>query len=179
MSKEFNIKDLGEASYILSIKVYSDRSKKMIGLSQHMYIEEVLKRFSMKNSKRDLLPLRHAIYLSKKMFLDTHEKIQHMSKIPYASVIGSLMYAILCTHPNIALAVSIMSRYQANPDEKYWIAVKNILKYLRRTKNLMLVFGGGSELKVEGYTDSDFIANVDDRKSTLGCISLCNGGVVS
>ena len=58
LSKEFVIKDLGEAFYILDIKVYRDRSKRMIGLSQHMYIEEVLKRFSMKNSKKGLLPLK-------------------------------------------------------------------------------------------------------------------------
>ena len=62
LSKEFAMKDLGEASYILGIKVYRDRSKKMIGLSQRMYIEEVLKRFSIKNFKRDLLPLRYGIH---------------------------------------------------------------------------------------------------------------------
>ena len=89
--------DLGEASYILGIKVYRDRSKKMIGLSLRIYIEEVLKRFSMKNSKRSLLPLRYDIHLSKKMYPNTPEEIQRMSKILYASVIQSLMYAILCT----------------------------------------------------------------------------------
>ena len=69
------MKDLGEASYILGIKVYRDRSKRMIGLSQHMYIEKVLKRFSMKNSKRSLLSLRHGIHLSKKMCPNTPEEI--------------------------------------------------------------------------------------------------------
>ena len=62
-----------------------------------MYIEEVLKRFSMKNSKRDLLLLRCGIHLFKKMYPDTPEEIQHMSKIPYASTIESLMYVMLCT----------------------------------------------------------------------------------
>ena len=65
------------------------------------------------------------------------------------------------------------------PDKKHWIAIKNILKYLRRTKNLMLVFDGGSELKVEGYNDSNFMTDVDDRKSTSGCIFLYNGSTVS
>ena len=91
------MKDLGEASYILGIKVYRDRSKRMLGLSQKMYIEKVLKRVSMENSKRGLLPLRHGINLSKKMCPNTSEEIQRMSKIPYASAIGSLMYAMLCT----------------------------------------------------------------------------------
>ena len=75
------MKDLGEASYIFGIKIYRDRSKRMIGFSQHMYIEEMLKRFSMKNSKRDLLPLRHGIHLSKKMHPDTLEEIKHMNKL--------------------------------------------------------------------------------------------------
>ena len=129
LSKEFAMKDLGEASYILSIKVYKDRSKRVIGLSQHMYIKKVLKRFSIKNSKKDLLSLRYGIHLSKKMYPDTSEEIQCMSKISYASTIWSLMYIMLCTQPDIALSVSVTSKYQVNPSEEHWIAVKNILKY--------------------------------------------------
>ena len=159
--------------------VYRDRSKRMIGLSQHMYIEEVLKRFSMENFKRGLLPLRHDIHLSKKMCPDTPEEIQCMSKIPYALAIEIPLYVMLCRRPDIALAVSVMSRYQANLDEEHWITVKNIFKYLRRTKDLMLVFGGRSKLKVEGYTNSDFMADIVDKKSTSGCILLYNGGAVS
>ena len=111
LSKEFVMKDLGEASYILGIKVYRDRSKRMIRLSQHMYTEEVLKRFNMKNSKKDFLSLRHGIHLSKKMCPDPPEEIQCMSKIPYSSAIGSLIYVMLCTYPDIALVVSVTSRY--------------------------------------------------------------------
>ena len=66
--------------------------------------------------------------------------------------------------------MSVTSRYHPNLGEEHWIAVKNIFKFLRRTKNLLLVFGGGSELKVERYTDLDFIIDIDDRKSTSGCI---------
>ena len=97
LSKEFSIKDLGEASFILGIKVYRDRSNRMLGHSQKIYKEKVLKRFSMKNSKRGLIPFRHGIHLSKKMCPSTHEEIERMSKIPYACIIGSLMYAMLCT----------------------------------------------------------------------------------
>ena len=60
------------------------------------------------------------------------------------------MYAMLCTRPDIVLVMSVTNRYSSNPDEKYWIAVKNIFKYLRRTKNLFLIFRGDSELLVEG-----------------------------
>ena len=128
------MKDLGEASFILGIKVYRDRPNRMLELSQKMYIEEVLKRFSMDNSKRGLLPFRHGI--------------ERMSKIPYASAIGSLMYVMLCTQPDIAHAVSVTSRYQSNPGEEHWTSVKCILKYLRRTKDMFLVFENG-ELQIQ------------------------------
>ena len=117
--KEFSMKDLGEASYILGIKIYKDRSRMMLGPSQKLYIEKILKWFRMKNSKRGSLPLRYGIRLSKTIYPNTFEEIERMSKIPYASTIESLMYAMLCTRPDIVLAVSVTSRYQSNLDEKH------------------------------------------------------------
>ncbi|MDF3568365.1 reverse transcriptase domain-containing protein, partial [Enterobacter hormaechei] len=97
LSSNFSMKDLGDATYILGIKIYRDRSKRLLGLSQSMYIDKILKRFSMENSKRGLLPFRDGIQLSKDMSLKTDQESEHMSKIPYASAVGSLMYAMLCT----------------------------------------------------------------------------------
>ena len=91
------MKVLGEASYIIRIKVYRDRFKWMLGLSQKLYIEKVLKRFSMKNFKGGLLPFSYSISLSKIMCPTTSEEVQHMSKISYASIIESLIYAMLYT----------------------------------------------------------------------------------
>ena len=149
------MKDLGEASYILGIKIYRDRSKRMLGLSQSRYIDLVLKRFSMEESKRGYLPMSQGIHLSKRMSPKTPEERNIMSSIPYASAIGSIMYAMLCTRPDVAYALGIVSRFQADPGEDHWKAMKNILKYLRKTKDVFLVYGG-SELKLEGYTDSSF-----------------------
>ena len=133
--------------------------------------------FSMENSKRGLESFRHGIHLSKKMCPSTLEEIECMSKIPYASAIGSLMYAMLCTRPDIAHAVSVASRYQSNLDEEHWTSMKCILKYLRRTKDMMLIFGNG-EFQIQGYTDSNFMSNVDDRKSTSGSLFVYNGGAI-
>ena len=140
---------------------------------------ESVEEFSMENSKRRFLPLRYGINFFKMMCPTTSEEVQCMSKIPYASTIGSLMYVMLYTRPDIVLAVSITSRYQSNPNEEHWIAVKNILKYLRRTKDLFLIFEGDSELRVEGYTDSDFMSDPDDRKFTSRYVFVSNGGAVS
>ncbi|PKI39350.1 hypothetical protein CRG98_040216 [Punica granatum] len=101
-----------------------------------------------------------------------------MAQVPYASAIGSIMYVMLCTRPDIAHAVSVTSRYQSNPGPDHWTAVKNILKYLRRTKNMVLVYGGG-ELRLDKFTNSNFQSDVDNRKSISGYIFTCNGGAVS
>ncbi|KAM1815640.1 hypothetical protein ACFX15_000169 [Malus domestica] len=179
LSKTFHMKDLGDASYVLGIKLYRDRSRKLIGLSQSMYIDKVLSRFQMEQSKKGFLPVGHGIHLSKSMEPKTPEEIRQMSCIPYASAIGSLMYAMICTRPDIAYAVSITSRYQSNPGSEHWTAVKTVLKYLRRTKDMFLVYGGASELQVEGYTDADFQSDVDDRSSNSGYVFTLNGGAVS
>ncbi|KAK8699135.1 hypothetical protein V6N13_115229 [Hibiscus sabdariffa] len=73
-----------------------------------------------------------------------------MSQIPYASAIGSIMYAMICTRPDLSYALSMTSRYQANPGEGHWTTVKNIMKYLRRTKDVLLVYGGEEELRIKG-----------------------------
>ena len=79
LSNQFSMKDLGEASYILGIKIYRDRSKRMLGLSQSRYIDLVLKRYSMEESKRGYLPMSQGIHLSKKMSPKTPEERNRMS----------------------------------------------------------------------------------------------------
>ena len=112
-----------------------------------MYIDTIVKRFDMENSKRGFIPIRHGVQISKKHSPKTPEDRVLMEKIPYASAIGSIMYVMLCTRPDVAFALSVTSRFQANPGESHWEAVKCILKYLRMTKDLFLVYGG-KELKL-------------------------------
>ena len=102
-----------------------------------------------------------------------------MSVIPYASAIGSIMYAMLCTRPDVNLAVSLVGRYQSNLGMEHWTAVKNILKYLKRTKDMFLVYGGDKELIVNGYVDASFDTDPDDSKSQSGYVFILNGGGVS
>ncbi|KAI5334756.1 hypothetical protein L3X38_024889 [Prunus dulcis] len=112
LSKTFLMKDLGNASYILGINSYRDRSRKLIGLSQSLYVDNVLGRFQMEHSKKGFLPVRHGIHLSKSMSPKTPEAVIQMRKIPIASAIGSLKYAMLCSRPDINYVVSITSKYQ-------------------------------------------------------------------
>ncbi|KAK8593771.1 hypothetical protein V6N12_045845 [Hibiscus sabdariffa] len=165
LSSCFSMKDLGEAAYILGVKIYRDISRRLLGLSQSTYIDKVLKRFSMEESKRGFLPMRHGISLSKEMCPSTPQERERMSQIPYASAIGSIMYAMICTRPDLSYALSMTSRYQANPGEGHWTAVKNILKYLRRTKDVFLLYGGEEELRIKCYTDASFQTDKDDSRS--------------
>ncbi|KAG8496917.1 hypothetical protein CXB51_008099 [Gossypium anomalum] len=161
----FSMKDLGEATYILGVKIYRDRSRQLLGLSQGTYIDKVLKRFNMEEYKRGFLPMRHGISLSKEMYPSTPQERERMSKIPYTSAIGSIMYAMLCTRSDVSYALSMTSGYQVDPGEGHWTTVKNILKYLRRTKDTFLIYGGEEELSVKDYADARFQTNKDDSRS--------------
>jgi hypothetical protein len=102
-----------------------------------------------------------------------------MSKVPYASAIGSIMYAMISTHLDISYAISATSRHQDDPGEDPWTAVKGILKYLRRTKDMFLVYGGKEELVVTGYTDASFQTDPDELKSQSGFVFTINGSTIS
>ncbi|GJU86492.1 retrotransposon protein, putative, ty1-copia subclass [Tanacetum coccineum] len=103
-----------------------------------------------------------------------------MKNVPYASAVGSIMYAVRCTRPDVAFAQNMTSRFQQNPGEPHWTAVKNILKYLRNTKDMFLVYGGNpsTELRVECYCDAGFETDRDDTKSQTGYVFVLNGGAV-
>ncbi|GJZ13322.1 retrotransposon protein, putative, ty1-copia subclass [Tanacetum coccineum] len=102
----FAMKDLGEDAYILGIKIYRDRSKQLIGLCHSAYIEKILKRFYMENSKHETIPIQEKLKLSKSQGASTPAEIQRMQNIPYALVLGSIMYAVRCTRPDVVLCCS-------------------------------------------------------------------------
>ena len=132
----------------------------------------------MEHSKRGNVPMVSGITLSKSLCPQTQDEMTRMNLIPYSSAIGSIMYAMLCTRPNVSYALSVTSRYQSDPGLGHWVAVKNILKYLRRTKDVFLIYGDG-DLIVNGYSDASFQSDRDDSKSQLGCVFTLNGGAVS
>ncbi|GJR34394.1 retrotransposon protein, putative, ty1-copia subclass [Tanacetum coccineum] len=153
LGKCFTMKDLGEAAFILGIKIYRDRSKRLVGLCQSAYMDKILKRYRMDNSKRGHIPMQERLDLNKTQGASTSEEVKRMQNVPYASAVGSIMYAT---------------------------AVKTILKYLRNTKDMFLVYGGNpeAELRVECYCDAGFETDRDDTKSQTGYVFILNGGAV-
>ncbi|GJV81569.1 retrotransposon protein, putative, ty1-copia subclass [Tanacetum coccineum] len=118
--------------------------------------------------------------LSKSQGASTPAELKRMQSVPYASAVGSIMYAVRCTRPDVAFAQNITSRFQQNPGDLHWTTVKNILKYLRNTKDMFLVYGGDlkRELRVSCYTDAGYLTDADDLKSQTGYVFVLNGGAV-
>ena len=104
----FSKEDLDKAAYKLGIKIYRDRSRRLIGLSQSTYLDKILKKFNMDQSKKGFLPVLQGMKLSKTQSQTTTEDRKRMKVIPYALAIGSIKYAMLCTrsivYPTLILA---------------------------------------------------------------------------
>ncbi|GAA0157280.1 hypothetical protein LIER_14583 [Lithospermum erythrorhizon] len=142
------MKNLGLAKKILGMQIIRDKHRGTLQLSQSEYIKCV------------------------------EEDKDYMAKVPYASAIRSLMYAMVCTRPNIGHAMGIVSRYMSNSEKFHWEAIKWILRYLRATIDKCLYFGN-DELKIQGYIDADFGGEVDHRKSTTDYIFTVGNTSVS
>ncbi|GJZ17608.1 retrotransposon protein, putative, ty1-copia subclass [Tanacetum coccineum] len=117
-----------EASFILN-KIYRDRSKRLIGLSQNAYMDKILKRYKMDNSKRGTIPMQERLDLNKSQGAQTPKEVNRMKNVPYASAVGSIMYAVRCTRHDVAFAPKFNKPFQQNPS---------------------------TELRVECYCDSGF-----------------------
>ncbi|GJT06834.1 hypothetical protein Tco_0841296 [Tanacetum coccineum] len=118
--------------------------------------------------------MQEKLDLNKSQGAQTPKEVNRMKNVPYASTVGSIMYAVRCTRHDVAFEQNITSRFQQNPDELYWTAVKNILKYLRNTKDMFLVYGGNpsTELRVDCYCNAGFETDIDDMKSLTGYVSF-------
>ena len=104
-------------------------------------------------------------------------EIDRMKTVSYASAVGSLQYAQVCTCPDIAFVTGLLGRYQSNPRIEHWRLVKKVLRYLQGTKGPMLTYRRSDSLHIEGYSNSDYAG--DDRKSTSGYIFTFAGGAIS
>ncbi|KAL0544221.1 hypothetical protein IC582_019334 [Cucumis melo] len=138
LATQFQMKDLGNAQYVLGIQIVRNRKNKTLAMSQTSYIDKMLSRYKMQNSKKGLLPYIYGIHLSKEQCPKTPQEVEDMSNISYAFAIGSLMYAMLCTIPDICYSVGIVSRYQSNLGRDHWTVVKNILNILEEQKTTCL-----------------------------------------
>lgn len=179
LSHNFDMKDLGDASYVIGIKIHRDRRNGVLGLSQRAYIDRILKRYNMQLSTPTVAPVVKGDVFGSFQTPSTGEEKEQMRMIPYSSVAGSIIYAQVCTRPDIAYIAGMLGRYLSNPGIAHWKAAKKVLRYLQGTKDYKLTYRRSDNLEVVGYSDSDFAKCNEDKKSTSGYIFLLAGGPIS
>ncbi|GKA40987.1 retrovirus-related pol polyprotein from transposon TNT 1-94 [Tanacetum coccineum] len=181
LRKEFDMKELGPARKILGMEIVRDRGSRTLKVSQSGYVQKILNNYRMDNGKSVSVPLGAHFKVSLKDCPSNDWDVERMSKVPYANVVGSLMYLMVCTRPDIAYAVSIVSRYLANPSKNHWEAVKWILKYLKGTADVGLVYGRdqGKHVNVDGFVDADYAKDPDKGRSITEYVFMVHGCVVS
>ncbi|CAA0842075.1 cysteine-rich RLK (RECEPTOR-like protein kinase) 8 [Striga hermonthica] len=149
-------------------------------LKQISYVEKILSKFSMSSAKSVNIPFAAHIVLSKDQSPKTDSEIDLVKNVPYSNAIGSVMYLMVSTRPDIAYAVSCLSRYMSNPGMPHWEALKWLLRYLNGSMHVGLKFSKCSEgVKLVGYVDWNYANGRDNRKSTTSYVFTLCGSCVS
>ncbi|KAG6520983.1 hypothetical protein ZIOFF_018048 [Zingiber officinale] len=161
MTKEFEMTDIGLMAYYLGIEVNQREDGSFI--SQAGYAREILKKFRMDNSKSINTPVECGVKLSK------HDEEEKVDPTFFKSLVGSLRY-LTCTRPDILYAVGLVSRYMEDPTTTHLKIAKRILRYIKGTIDFGLFYSTSNHFKLEGYSDSDWGGDIDDRKSTTGFV---------
>jgi hypothetical protein len=177
LREHFEISDLGELSWLLGLKVKHDRSAWTITLSQKAYVDTILERFYLVESKSAAIPMDVGGTLSSDQSPDTHATYADMQDVLYQRGIGSLMYAATSTRPDIAFAVATLSQFMRNPGRVHWDAAKHTMRYLKGTADYGITLGG-TEGGIEAYVDADW-ASQPHRHSMSGYVIMLNGGPVA
>ena len=173
----------------VGLQIERDRKNRTISIHQEGYISRILEKFAMTDCKPCVTPGDSKEKLSDDMSPSTEVEKSLMEKIPYREVVGSLMFAMTVSRPDIAYQVSQVARFCQNPGQRHWIAVKRILRYLKGTNGLKIVYGlpfddsmsaecGQDPMKPIAFSDADWAANLDNRRSTYGSLVVVNGGPV-
>jgi hypothetical protein len=172
------VEDLGPCQQFLGVKVIRDRQARTVHLVQDQYIERVLKAFQMENSKPMATPIAAGLVplLVKSTLQASAADIKE-----FQSALGSLMYTMTQTRPDLGYPVSKLARYSHNPGEIHWKAIRHVFKYLSGTRNLGITYRHteSDRLDFHGYSDSDHGSCLDTRQSTSGYVFFMAGGLVS
>lgn len=180
LTSNFNMKDLGNASNVLGIRIEYDKRRGTINLDQQKYAELVLRRFNMFDCDPVKLPSDPNQKLTREMSPSSENEIKQMGTIPYQEAVGSILYLAQCTRPDISFAITNVSQFNKNPGLAHWRAVKRILRYIKGTLNCKLTFARDSKYEdLCAHTDADWASSFCDRKSCSGYIFLWQGGAIS
>lgn len=178
MGYKYDVKDLGEASSILGIRITRDWDAGTISLDQRPYFERVLARYGMTDCRPHYTPLPPGMIISKADSPTTEGEQLAMAQYPYRECLGSIMYGQIATRPDLSFAVSSLSKVSANPGMVHWKALMHVLGYIKGTLHYRILYGGKGFTSITpyGYVDSDFAACPDTRRSCSGHVFIQAGG---
>ena len=170
----FDGRDLGPVTSFLGINITRDRGNRTLSMDQSHYIRELLNTYKMDGCKPKAVPMDPGLRLSV-----NDGKPLSLSNCSYGSLIGSIMYLAVSTRPDIAYTVGALARFMSRPTTVSMAAAKALLRYLAGTSDYRLTFSGSSSInQLAIYTDSDYAACPDTRKSVSGYVITLNGGAV-
>lgn len=178
LSEKYKIKDLGKIKFVLGIRIIRDRKQRMITLDQKEYLKRTLEKFGMADCMPKYTPLPPRIILSRSQAPATDKDHQYMSNKPYNEVLGSLMYAQIGTRPDIAYAITSLSRFMNNPGKAHWLAPTHVMWYIKGTIDYKIRYSGVkyTDYVPCRYYNSDFAADVDTCKSISEGVYIQAGG---
>ncbi|KAF7768677.1 hypothetical protein Agabi119p4_7920 [Agaricus bisporus var. burnettii] len=178
LGRSYEIKDLGEAKFILGMRIERGRNGN-VRLSQRAYCERIIERFKQLDLKPRSTPLPVGVTLSIEGSPDSDEEKADMKNVPYREVLGSLMWLQVATRPDLSYAVNILSRFANNPGRSHWDAMKHTLGYIKGTMDYGITYYRDATIKPFGYVDSDFAGDINSRRSTEGHVFFVAGGPIS
>lgn len=171
LSSIFKIKDLGCVRQCLGMRVNIDKSNCVITLDQEKYIDELLNKFNIVDCKVVDTPIETKLSVTKSEVCS--------KTLPYQELIGSIMYLAVLTRPDIVFSVNYLSQFNNCFNEEHWAYAKRVLRYLKKTKKLCLIFTASGNSELQAYVDADWASNPIDRKSYTGYFFMLSGGAVS
>lgn len=173
LSQQFIVKDLGDVKYCLGLEfVNCDGS---FTIHQKGYVHEILNRFGMSDCKSVSTPIDIS---TRSVKAEQEDDVEEVTKFPYRELVGSLMYLAMATRPDIAHAVSWLSRYNDCYDRTHWTAAKRVLRYLKGTAHYGVTYKV-SDKPLFGYVDADWGNCPNDRRSYTGFAFLLADGAIS
>ena len=178
LKEEYEMTDLGELHYCLGVEFKRDRAARTITMSQHKYLEEILKRFNMEECKAIGTPLDTHVKLAKLTDEEFEEVRADMQGVPYKAAVGCLMYAMVATRPDLAFPVSVVSQHMSKYGPMHWAAMKRVMRYLQGTLGLKLQLGG-AHATLHGFCDADWAGDEADRRSTTSYVFRLGVGAIS
>ena len=181
LKSKWQITELGEPKLALGISITRDRTNRTISLSSTPKIDELIEEYGQADAHPTDTPMVAGLTLQKpdKTTLASTEVVEWAARTPYRKLVGSLMYLAVATRPDIAYAVSRLSSYLDCYGPEHWSAAIRILRYLKGTRDYVLVLGGTNPLRLSGYSDSDYANCLDTSRSVGGYCFTLGSGMIS